>query len=200
MRTARDAPVPAAPRACAGTGLWRTRRRWRRCSRRRRPARSPACRSRRGRASLARRRVRHLGDRRGQVPVPYSHPTRCRPWADPRHARCSSPPPGCPQPTRRTWCGTCRPVQAGRCAAPPRHLAQADPPAAMTLRQPHRPGRRAECGVSVRLRLLVERRVESVDDKQSSSGDAGKELTRWRPSSPPRCWRKLGQHPAGRPT
>jgi hypothetical protein len=32
-------------------------------------------------------------------------PTRCQSCADPRRARCSSPRPGCPQPTRWTWSG-----------------------------------------------------------------------------------------------
>jgi hypothetical protein len=37
-----------------------------------------------GRTGLARHRVRHPGDRRGQVPVPYGHPRRAihaRAWA-----------------------------------------------------------------------------------------------------------------------
>ncbi len=52
------------------------------------------------------------------------------PCADRRYARCSSPPPGCPQPTRRTWCGTWpagtgRPV---RRAAPAPSRGQIRPP------------------------------------------------------------------------
>jgi hypothetical protein len=77
-------------------------------------------------------------------------PTRRRSCADPRYARCSSPPPGCPQPTRRTWCGTW-PAGTGR----PMHLRRADtlapgrsarrhdrPPARLTRQTP---GMRLEC-------------------------------------------------------
>jgi Endonuclease V len=63
-------------------------------------------------------------------------PTRCRSRADPRYARCSSPPPGCPAPTRRTWSGAW-PAGTG-CPTPCADtLARAGPTiAAMTGRQP----------------------------------------------------------------
>ena len=55
----------------------------------------------------ARTRTPNSASRSSGRPSPGSAPppTRSRSCADPRHARCSSPPPGCPQPTRRTWSG-----------------------------------------------------------------------------------------------
>src|SRR5208337_3752646 len=53
--------------------------------------------------------------------------TRCQSCADPRCARCSSLPPGCRQPTRRTWSGAW-PAGTGcrtHCAAPTPWLEQA---------------------------------------------------------------------------
>ena len=145
MRTTCDAPGPAAPRACAGTGLCRTRRRSLRCSRRLLPTRSPACRSRRGRAALARRRVRHPGDQHGQVPVPYSHhavPTvRGFPVRSLLVAAAGIPAAYAADLVRH-MAGRYRPPDALRRADT---LPRADPPAAMTARQPDRPGRRAEC-------------------------------------------------------
>ena len=70
-----------------------------------------------GRACARARRVRHPGDRRGQVPGSAPLPTRYRSCADPRHARCSSRRPGCPAPTERTWSGawpTASPVDLRR--------------------------------------------------------------------------------------
>lgn len=72
VRTARDDPGLLLF-ALALEPPVRTRRRWRRCPRRLLPARSAACRSWPGRAGPARRRVRHPGDWRGQVPDPHSH-------------------------------------------------------------------------------------------------------------------------------
>ena len=81
----------------------------------------PERRPRHGRAGLARRRVRHPGDRRGQVPVLYSHPrgagrarTHGTPVARHRHR------------DARSLCGGPgaahgRPVPAARCTAPRRH-------------------------------------------------------------------------------
>jgi deoxyinosine 3'endonuclease (endonuclease V) len=64
-------------------------------------------------------------------------PTRYWSCADPRHARCSSPRPGCPRPTRPAWSGAW-PAGTGcptHCAAP--ILTRTGPPAAtMTDRQP----------------------------------------------------------------
>ena len=145
MRTACDVPGPAAPRACAGTGLCRTRRRWLRCSRRLLPARSPACRSRRGRAALARRRVRHPGDQHGQVPVPYSHHAVPTVRGFPVRSllvTAAGIPAAYAADLVRHMAGRYRPPDALRRADT---LPRADPPAAMTARQPDRPGRRAEC-------------------------------------------------------
>ena len=64
-------------------------------------------------------------------------PTRCRWCADPRDARCSSPPPGCPQPTRRTWSGGWPAGTGYHALRRADTLARAGPPAAtMTGRQP----------------------------------------------------------------
>jgi deoxyinosine 3'endonuclease (endonuclease V) len=55
--------------------------------------------------------------------------TRSRSCADPRCARCSSPPPECPRPTRRTWSGAW-PAGTGcptRCAAPTPSRGQVRP-------------------------------------------------------------------------
>jgi hypothetical protein len=57
-------------------------------------------------------------------------PTRCLSCVDPRHARCSSPPPGCPQPTQPNWSGTW-PAGTGcpmRYAAPTPSPGQNRPP------------------------------------------------------------------------
>jgi hypothetical protein len=63
----------------------------------------------------------------GSAPLP----TRCRSCADPRDARCSSPPPGWPQPTRRTWSGAW-PAGTG-C---PTHYAAPTPSRAQVRPQP----------------------------------------------------------------
>jgi hypothetical protein len=136
MRTARDAPGPAAPRACAGTGLRRTRRRWRRAhAAYRRPDRRQAG---QGAGEQAWRDaefgilVTGVARSRFHTPthtVPVLRGSSVRPVA--RHRRRDA----AADAADLVWhiAGRHRPPDALRRADT---LAQADPPAAMTARQP----------------------------------------------------------------
>ncbi len=96
-------------------------------------------------------------------------PTRCRSCADPRHARCSSQRPGCPQPTRRTWSGAW-PAGTGcptHCAAPIPSPGQARPqppgPAASPTDLPRRAKRgRSGCSPSRRRCINIQVGLQSV--------------------------------------
>ncbi len=99
------------------------------------------------------RRVRHPGDRGGQVPVPHGYPCGADRARNPRPARCSSPQPGCLQPTRRIWSGAW-PTGTGcptRCAAPITSHGQARPQPPGSAASPRDLPKHAERGRSGRL-------------------------------------------------